>query len=265
MYVAPAPPIKRGTVFTSQVGCECSFEMAAGHQLLALRNYPNLQRFVIANARPNCRQLGVGSYGSVEELEVNGILCAGKKIHETLIQRGNVGAENIASRYVEECQLMSDLRHPHLVQFLGVCFLPNSALPVLVMERLLTSLDELLEHNPDIPLSLKRSILADVARGLVYLHSHNPPVIHRDLSAKNVLLNSAMVAKITDLGNARIVNFQPGQLARTLSRIPGTAVYMPPEAFEDSSKYGPSLDSFSFGHLSLFTITQVSGGVHSCV
>ena len=184
-------------------------------------------------------------------------MCAGKRIHESLIEQGNFGAENIVSKYVEECQLMSDLRHPHLVQFLGVSFLPNSTLPVLVMERLLTSLDDLLEHNPDIPLSLKRSILANVARGLVYLHSRSPPVIHRDLSAKNVLLNSAMVAKITDLGNARIVSFQPGQLARTLSRIPGTTVYMPPEAFEASSKYGPSLDSFSFGHFSLFTVTQV--------
>ena len=232
-------------------------EMAVRQQLQALRNHPNLQRLLIADARPTGRQLGAGSYGSVEELEVSGVVCAGKKIHETLIEQGNVGAENIASRYVEECQLMSDLRHPHLVQFLGVCFLPNSTLPVLVMECLVTNLDDLLEHNPDIPLSLKQSILVDVARGLVYLHSRNPPVIHRDLSARNVLLNSAMVAKIADLGNARIVNFQPGQLARTLSRIPGTMVYMPPEAFEDTSKYGPSLDIFSFGHLSLFTITQV--------
>ena len=234
--------------------------MAARHQLHALRNHPNLQRFLIANARPTGRQLGVGSYGSVEELEVDGIVCAGKKIHETLIEKGNSGAENIVSKYVEECQLMSVLRHPHLVQFLGVCFLPNSTLPVLVMECLLTSLDELLERNrnPDIPLSLKMSILADVAKGLVYLHSRSPPVIHRDLSAKNVLLNSVMVAKISDLGNSRIVDFKPGQLARTLSRIPGTMVYMPPEAFDTTSKYGPSLDSFSFGHLSLFTITQVS-------
>ena len=237
--------------------------MAARHQLHALRNHPNLQRFLITNARPTGRQLGAGSYGSVEELEVSGVVCAGKKIHENLIEQGNFGAENIASSYVEECQLMSDLRHPHLVQFLGVCFLPNSTLPVLVMECLVTSLDRLLEHNSDIPLSQKRSILADVARGLVYLHSRNPPVIHRDLSAKNVLLNSAMVAKITDLGNARIVNFRPGQLAHTLSRIPGTMVYMPPEAFEDTSRYGTSLDCFSFGHLSLFTITQVSEKAHN--
>ena len=194
---------------------------------------------------------------------MSGVVCAGKKIHETLIEKGNCGAENIASKFVVECQLMSDLRHPHLVQFLGVCFLPNSTLPVIVMEGLLTNLDDLLGRNPDIPLSLKRSILADVARGLVYLHSRSPPVIHRDLSARNVLLNSAMVAKISDLGNARIVNFQPGQLARTLSRIPGTMVYMAPEVSEATSRYGTSLDCFSFGHLSLFTITQVSGKIHA--
>ena len=66
-----------------------------------------------------------------------------------------------------------------------------------------------------------------------------------------------MVAKISDLGNSRIVDLQPGQLAKTLSRIPGTLVYMPPEAFDNLSKYGPRLDIFSFGHLALFTITQV--------
>ena len=234
-------------------------KMAARHQLHALRNHPNLQRFLVSNARPTGKQLGNGSYGSVEELEVNGVVCAGKKIHETLIEQGNDGAENIASKYVEECKLMSDLRHPHLVQFLGICFLPNVALPVLVMERLLMNLDDLLDpkHNPDLPLCLKRSILADIAKGLVYLHNRRPPVIHRDLSAKNVLLNSAMVAKISDLGNSRIVDFQRGKLAQTLSRVPGTMVYMPPEAFDSTSRYGCTLDSFSFGHLALFTVTQV--------
>ena len=65
------------------------------------------------------------------------------------------------------------------------------------------------------------------------------------------------MAKITDLGNSRIVKLQPGQLAQTLSRLPGTLVYMPPEALTAASRYGPSLDVFSFGHLVLFTLTQV--------
>ena len=152
---------------------------------------------------------------------------------------------------------MSDLRHPNVTLFLGVCFLPNSQLPELLMERLDGSLDDLLETIPNIPLALKRSILENVSRGLLYLHKHTPQIIHRDMTAKNVLLTTSFVAKITDFGNSRIVNLQPGQLARTLSRLPGTMLYMPPEALSVSSRYGPSLDVFSFGHLTLFTLLQV--------
>ena len=159
---------------------------------------------------------------------------------------------------------MSNLRHPNVTQFLGLCFLPNCHLPVLLMERLEGSLDDLLETVPNIPLVLKRSMLEDVARGLLYLHTHDPPIIHRDLTAKNVLLTtSAFVAKISDLGNSRIVNLQPGQLAQTLSRLPGTLVYMPPEALTVECRYGPSLDIFSFGHLTLFMGIQVSS--YACV
>ena len=156
-------------------------------------------------------------------------------------------------------QLMAEMRHPHIVQFLGLCFLEGSALPVLVMELLDSSLDDLLESSkfPGLPLALKQSLLTDVARGLVYLHTHNPPIVHRDLSARNILLTSSLAAKISDLGNARIVNLQPGQLARTLTCVPGTHVYMPPESFDQHSRYGPRLDIFSFGHLTLFTLTQV--------
>ena len=154
-------------------------------------------------------------------------------------------------------QVMAEMRHPHIVQFLGLCFLEGSALPVLVMERLDNSLDDLLETSPGLPLTLKQSLLTDVAQGLLYLHTRNPSVVHRDLSARNVLLTSSLVAKISDLGNARIVNLQPGQLARTFTRVPGTQAYMPPESFDQHSQYGPRLDIFSFGHLALFTLTQV--------
>ena len=191
------------------------------------------------------------------QIEVNGLICAGKKIHEALLDAGNVGVQDMASKYVQECQLMSDLRHPNITLFLGVCFLPNCPLPVLLMERLDGSLDELLETLPNVPLVLKRSLFEDVAKGLLYLHKHEPQIVHRDLTAKNVLLTSSLVAKITDFGNSRIVSLQPGQLARTLSSAPGTLVYMPPEALSDVSRYGPSLDVFSFGHLALFTLTQV--------
>ena len=152
---------------------------------------------------------------------------------------------------------MSSLRHPNITQFLGICFIPGIQLPLLVMEKLEFSLDYLLENIPHLTPYLKHSILEDTARGLLYLHSREPSIIHRDLTANNVLLTSSLVAKITDMGNSRIVETRPGQMARTLSKLPGTLVYMPPEALDDGHHYGPALDVFSFGHLALFTLTQV--------
>ena len=178
-------------------------------------------------------------------------------MHEVLFQADNQGVPEMVSKYLQECQLMSSLHHPNITQFLGVCFLPGTQLPLLVMERLETSLDDLLENAPNLPLSMKRSVLENVASGLLYLHTRNPPVIHRDLTSRNILLTSSLMAKITDMGNSRIADMRPGQMVRTLSALPGTLVYMPPEAQDDTHHYGPSLDIFSFGHLALFTITQV--------
>ena len=183
------------------------------------------------------------------------ITCAGKRIHEALLDVQNEGVPEMIQKYQQECQLMSSLRHPNVTQFLGLCFLPGTQLPLLVMELLETSLDDLLEHMPNLPLSMKRSILEDVAKGLLYLHKRNPPVIHRDLTSNNVLLTSSLVAKITDMGNSCII--RPGQVVRTLSKLPGAQVYMPPETQDDTHLYGRAMDIFSFGHLALFTITQV--------
>ena len=109
---------------------------------------------------------------------------------------------------------MSQLRHPHIVQSLGVAYLPGSPIPVLLMEKLQTSLDNLLETSPNIPLDVKVHLLTGTARGVVYLHSRTPPIAHRDLTARNILIDSGLTAKITDLGVARMVNIQPGQLAQ---------------------------------------------------
>ena len=233
--------------------------MAVAEQALVdFQDIPELQQFVVANVQPTGRELGTGAYGSVEEVEIPGATCAAKRIHEILLRTGSAaGVKNITDRFVQECRLMSSLHHPHIVQFLGVCFLPGSRLPALVMERLMMSLGDLLDNNPNISLATKRSILHDVARGLAYLHSHAPPIIHRDLTAKNVLLNAAMVAKLADLGMARIVDIQPGRLATTMTQTPGTAVYMPPEALEPNARYDTTIDVFSFGNLALYTLTQI--------
>ena len=153
---------------------------------------------------------------------------------------------------------MSQLRHPHIVQFLGVAYLPGSRIPVLLMEKLQTSLDNLLETSPNIPLDVKVHLLTGTAQGVVYLHSRTPPIAHRDLTAKNILIDSGLTAKIADMGVARMVNIQPGQLAATMSAGPGNNLYMPPETVQDegATRYNTTIDIFSFGVVSLFTLTQ---------
>ena len=193
-------------------------------------------------------------------MTINNAKYAVKRIHDVLLETDEQeGVEKIAQNFLQECQLMSRIRHPNITQFIGICFLGGSRLPLLVMERLDTGLDDLLETTPNIPLSVKVVILADIARGLLFLHQQTPRIVHRDLTARNVLLTVSLNAKITDFGNARIVHLQPGQLARTLTRVPGTLVYMPPEALSSTnhSVYGTTLDVFSFGVLLLFVLNQV--------
>ena len=127
------------------------------------------------------------------------------------------------------------------------------------MELLHTSLDKILERRQNLPLGLKLNILLDVTKGLVHLHNMRPPIIHRDLTTGNILINKdSLTAKIGDLGNARMI--EPDKLSRTLSKSPGTLVYMPPESTGNHPNYDSSLDIFSFGHLALHTIIEVFPG-----
>ena len=68
-----------------------------------------------------------------------------------------------------------------------------------------------------LPEAISYGILRDVALGLRYLHEHSPPIIHRDLSANNVLLTSSMNGKISDLGVAKILNITPAQMTQRMS------------------------------------------------
>ena len=214
--------------------------------------------------RPTNRTLGSGTYGSVIELVSAGEIVAGKVFRLS----GASHLHEIAHKVCGEVIMMQQLSHPNIVQCKGVAFLPDqSPLPVLLMERLMTSLHAYLldPNNSNLPLERKVSFLLDTARGLDCLHSCTPAIIHRDLTATNVLLTSQLTAKITDFGNSRFVDLDPHATPMNLTLMPGTQEYMPPEAQGVSApganqQYSPSLDIFSFGHLSLFTIihTQVT-------
>ena len=199
--------------------------------------------------------LGTGSYGEVVVVRVNGLRCACKKLHDALT--GSVTRENIVvHRFVRECETMSRLHHPHIVQFLGVHF-GQSPTPSLIMELLPTNLGSFLEKYKNVPGYVKHSVLFNVSQGLLYLHQYKPPIIHRDLTVNNILLTHSLKAKITDLGVARTLNVTYTQRqSPTMSICPGTQSVMPPEAFGDQPKYDAKLDIFSFGHIVVHVAIQ---------
>ena len=238
-----------------------------------LRDYPELKPFVLSNVEFSQVKIGGGAYASVVEVTIP--VCGAAKmihgiLHDSSIAHSDHYRSNPSTQFVKECQLMSTLRHPHIVQFLGVCLVRNSPLPALVMERMLTSLHDLLDPPPSNmysprPLSffdigLKSSVLHNVASGLAFLHGRSPPIIHRDLSAMNILLSYDLLAKIADLGMARIIPHLRG--AATMTTAPGASTYMPPEAISpfvsntEMSKYDSSIDIFSFGVVTLFTLGE---------
>ena len=136
---------------------------------------------------------------------------------------------------------------------MGVHFSRHYRLPMLVMEYLPLSLTQCLESHGDLPLQIKYSILLDVAKGLNYLHCKRPPIVHRDLTANNILLTSNFVAKISDLGVSRMVDTFKRQ---KLSVAPGNSVVMPPESLKDDPIYDNKLDVFSYGCLILHVFTH---------
>ena len=212
-----------------------------------------LSSLILSNVRLTGRKIGAS--GSVEEVEIPGAVCAAKKIDSEILNGvgSSKNVEDLVSRFVSECRLLSTLRHPHIVQFLGICYLPGAKLPSLILERLDTNLHDLLEINRDLPLATKQWILLDISRGLLYLHSQSPPIVHQCLTSRNILLDCGLRAKISDVGLARIINHQ---LSRKNRGAENNIVHIPPEAMKEHVVLDTSIDIFSFGNIILYIFTQ---------
>ena len=215
-----------------------------------------LKKLVILN-----KELGRGAYGSVFTVKYNGVVCAAKKIHPILTD--DVGLEQkqaIKNDFIRECLCCSSIRHPNIVEFVGVYYPSGQqSLPIMVMELMDTSLAKFMENNKaQIAIQTKMSILYDVTRGLNFLHNHKPQILHRDLSSNNVMLTRCQIAaKIGDLGVAKVVRADNRQTKSKLTKAPGTLHFMPPEALvEDSPVYGTPIDVFSFGGISLHVFSE---------
>ena len=203
------------------------------------------------------KQIGRGANGRILEAKWEGIIVAVKEIHSIFMNEvSDQEFQSFKRSFLRECEQTSRLRHPNIVRFFGIYHPPGARVPSLVMERLHCSLTSLLEDNPVVPIGTKHSIIKDVALGLRYLHTRNPPIIHRDLSSNNVLLSKGMEGKIGDLGTARLVD--PRRQSR-MTQAPGTAHFMPPEALAEdvtNIRYGKELDVFSFGCVMLHTLSH---------
>ena len=181
---------------------------------------------------------GGRGWGEVKVAKFRGTKVAAKSLYQA------IRSDYYCQLFTREMNMASRIRHPNLVQFIGACMEDGM---VILTELMPTSLRRELKRE-DYHMTADQLIVIslDVAKALNYLHQMQPdPVIHRDISSANVLLeplaDQQWRAKVTDYGS---VNFQ--RQLRTVG--PGSIVYASPEAGNPSLQ-SPKMDIFSFGVL----------------
>ena len=198
--------------------------------------------------------LGTGAYGQVCRAQLDELPCAAKLLHPILVDRFDPKKQTNLRKFEQECRFLSEIRHPNIVQYLGMVYDSQSGLPVLLMELMDESLTHFLEQSTTRLLyHVQVDINHDIALALAYLHSND--IIHRDLSSNNVLLiGPGYRAKVTDFGMSKFTEMHPHMTP--LTKCPGTAAYMAPEALQEEPVYSARLDIFQAGVLMVQIITR---------
>ena len=190
------------------------------------------------------KHLGCGSYGDVYAVQLKGCDVS----YAAKIQKTN------KLKWLNEIFTLQLLRHENIVGYIGLSLYKDDV--VLIMELMDTSLSTRLYNTNSINIFThyeELRILRDVASGLDYLHTRKTVVIHRDLTANNVLLTGCLRAKIADFGNSRIVTIE--EHSKQFTCYPGTRAYSAPEV--GKGKYDEKCDIFSFAHLTLCTLSKL--------
>ena len=189
--------------------------------------------------------IDTGGWGKVIQAKYWGSPVAVKQLHDHIVSEHN---EEMVRR---EINIMAQIRHPNLLLFIGAIIVPNveqgGASSLIVTELLDTCLRRAYQQNK-IPSESKIPILADVACGLTYLHTRRDPIIHRDVSSANVLLEAVRgsrqwKAKLSDFGSANI-------LSKAVTPNVGAVIYAAPETMSESGpQQSTKVDVYSFGVL----------------
>ncbi|CAJ1935034.1 unnamed protein product [Cylindrotheca closterium] len=139
--------------------------------------------------------------------------------------------------FVKEMRLLSRLRHPCITTVMGAVMSGRD--PMMVMEYMENgSLYDLLRNDTAYTGGeIIMQIVKDIAQGLRFLHASKPPTLHRDLKAKNILIDSRFRAKVADFGLS----------TKSSNALSGTPFWMAPEYLSGKKKYSSACDVYSFG------------------
>ena len=181
-------------------------------------------------------ELGRGGWGTVHKAMFRGTTVAAKRMYRHIVSDYN------CELFEREMNIASRIRHPNLVQFIGATAQEKQEL-IILTEIMSTSLWDELQKRPLSQLETI-SISLDVAKALNYLHLMRPdPIIHRDVSSANVLLNPGKdgewITKLSDYGSANYA-------CSAVTQGAGNAAYAAPETLQT-----PKMDVYSFGVLLL--------------
>ena len=189
--------------------------------------------------------LGTGGWGYVIEATYRGRVVAAKCLHEAIRSPHN------QELFAKEMKISARCRHRNLVEFIGA--VPDHP-AIILIEMMDCTLRSALSNGRATPNHI-HPISMGVAQGLLYLHSIQPhPLIHRDVSAPNVLLkavSNGWIAKLSDLGSAQFAN-----IAQTLA--PGCFLYAAPEVQQRDTacRQTEKIDVYSFGVLLIEMLTR---------
>jgi len=202
--------------------------------------------------------VGKGAFGSVHRAVYGGITCALKQQGYSrrcifVSKSKSLICMYTTQDFQRECLLHSKLHHPNIVKMYGVCFHSEKPdQPIKVMELVEGgTLSTLLTTHHTIPMYVKLSMLQDVSRGLHYLYTHNPPVIHCHINTDIIMLTTTLTAKIG--------SFTFAQEVSNLKSNNQSSVF-PYQSHDLPVTHGFSLDVYLFGGVICRVVTQTNFG-----